>query len=65
MIVFEIIFGKAVIVNIVCRPENVARLSGLISLLLVVQSGTRNIQQMMSGGAMVVSGMTLTFGAES
>ena len=64
MIVFEIIFGKAVIVNIVCRPENVARLSGLISLFLVAQSGTRNIQQTMSEDAAGVSDMTLMFGDE-
>jgi len=41
-----------------------ARLSGLISLLLVVQSGTHNIRRTTSGDAMVVSGMTLTFGAK-
>jgi hypothetical protein len=42
-----------------------ARLSESISLLLVAPNGTRNIQQMMSGGAAGVSGMTLKFGVES
>jgi len=42
-----------------------ARLSVLISLLLVVQSGIHNIRRTTSGDAMVVSGMTRMFGAES
>jgi hypothetical protein len=41
-----------------------ARLSALISLLLVVQSGIRGIRQMTSEDAMVVSGMTLMLGAK-
>jgi len=41
-----------------------ALLSRLISLLLVAQNGTRNIRQTTYEDVMVVSGMTLMFGAK-